>query len=637
MTPDPLKRPNPFQRPQKPSKAKKVPPPNTAKSPPSGGGKNSDDNEPSPWLKPQTSIDSIDTNASFVEYLRWMRSPDLPQKDPTKVQILQMAEERSGDRDRLKQLNRRTERIAGKANTFQVKCPWRIRVGGHRGPESILLPTFDALGTPFIPSSTLRGVARTQAIRETMKRENLTWSQAEQRIARYFGALDAPQGDRAGKVVFLDAYPLPGQAGLAVDMANNIWSWNDSTLDYNPKPNPFLSLQQPTFLIGLRLASTCHDPQVLERVKQWLIAGLQQGIGSQVNAGYGELAITGAKSTDSPLFQVAFALKGQLIHGRQKFTQWRWNDKRNEWQMRGQPDPEVRPVAFKSMLRYWLRTFALGVLSPSEVQQLEAQLFGNITPARHGWLRVKISRGNLVQPEPRPNDKGKNDRCGEQEGTLALTRSSEAPDDSHAVLKQLCQSLTWMMFHLGGIGQGARRPCYSRKSRERAPWYRGSTLIPDSEDDLWELPPSVNGFRKKFQQQLHLFYQAIAQLGSAPNINSNQPNQVGEVRRKQWTEAVDRNCQIVVCSGEEEFNKPYALAVLHDPELKVQNRRGQEEYDGNLCGQVRGGVKPSPVWIANFGDYQVVTVFGANVNPRKKYLRLLREDAEDFARIFPFN
>jgi CRISPR-associated protein Cmr6 len=440
-------------------------------------------------------------------------------------------------------------------------------------------------------------------------------------------------------VVFLDAYPLPGQAGLAVDMANNIWSWNDSTLDldYNSNPNPFLSLQQPTFLIGLRLASTCNDPQVLEQVKQWLIAGLQQGIGSQVNAGYGELEIAGAKPSDTPLFQVAFALEGQLIHGRQKFTQWRWNDKRGEWQMRGQPDPEVRSVAFKSMLRYWLRTLALGVLSPSEVRQLEAQLFGSITPKKHGWLRVKISQGKLIQREPLPNYKGKNDRYGEQEGILTLTCSSEAPDNSRAVLKQFCKSLTWMMFHLGGIGQGARRPCYSRKSREYAPWYRGSTLIPDSEDDLWALPPSVKGFRKKFQHHLHSFYEAIARLCPDKTINPNQPRQAVEVRRNKWAEAVDCNCQIVVCSGEEESDKPYALAVLHDPDLKVQNRRGQEDYDGNLCGQVRDGVKFSPVWIAKFGDYQVVTVFGVNVNPRRQYLQFLRENAEDFAQIFPLN
>jgi hypothetical protein len=33
--------------------------------------------------------------------------------------------------------------------------------------------------------------------------------------------------------------------------------------------------------------------------------------------------------------RVEFALEGQLIHGHQMFTQWNWNDRRNEYQMRG--------------------------------------------------------------------------------------------------------------------------------------------------------------------------------------------------------------------------------------------------------------------------------------------------------------
>ena len=101
-----------------------------------GGGKN----PPSPWLNPNNEPNPAAT-ASFVEYLRWMRSPDHEYKDPTKVQILQMAEESANYRDRLSQLTQRTELIAGKENTFQVKCAWRIRVGGHRGPESIPAPS----------------------------------------------------------------------------------------------------------------------------------------------------------------------------------------------------------------------------------------------------------------------------------------------------------------------------------------------------------------------------------------------------------------------------------------------------------------------------------------------------------------
>ena len=373
-----------------------------------------------------------------------------------------------------------------------------------------------------------------------------------------------------------------------MDMANNIWSWEGDPLKYNPNPNPFFSLKEPTFLIGLRLASRCIDAEVLHRVKQWLIVGLQSGIGSQVNTGYGELIRAGAKKLSSEFFRIEFSLEGQLIHGRQKFSQWSWNDRRNEWQMRGMPDAEVRPVAFKSMLRYWFRALALGVLErTTDTREWEAKLFGAINPQELGWVRFEIRDG--------------------------------------------------IMFRLGGIGQGARRPCYSRKNSDRgAPWYRGSTLSPDSKDSFWRLPETLEEFQKLFRQHLQQFYQALSQLiGSS--INPHSLKTIGQVERDRWIEAIDANCRIVVCAGDEDFGKPYALAVLHSKDLKTKDRNGREDYDGNLCGQVTGGAKASPVWIADLDDYQVVTVFGATQNPRLQYLQALRKDADGYAQIWPLS
>ncbi len=641
----PNARPNPTQR-QNPQQNRPNRDGNAPRRPGNGGGNRGNGNgggngdnhppQPSPWLDSDNEP-SPDDNASFVEYLRWMRSPEHPQKDGTKTQILQMAEDSANYNKRLSQLTERTKLIAGKDNFFQVKCSWRIRVGGHRGPESILLPAFDALGMPYIPSSTLRGVARTQAIREIMKRDNIQWQEAEKKIAPYFGSLEAEKSDRSGKVIFLDAYPLPNQMGLQMDMANNIWKWdNNNKLEYNPNPNPFFSLREPTFLIGLKLASHCDDPTILQKVKQWLTAGLQAGIGSQVNSGYGELIRAGSSRSLDEFLRVEFSLEGQLIHGRQKFTQWNWNERRNDWQMRGQADAEVRPTAFKSMLRYWFRAFSLGVLDVNTVQIWEAKLFGGINPKTFGWVRVDIRDGKVTQREPRPNFSGKDDNCGEQVGTLILSYSPEASANQNTQIQKLFESLTWMMFHLGGIGQGARRPCYSRKTRDRAPWYRGSTFYIDSDEELWLIPNSVQGFQQKFQQKLEHFYQSLSQL-TKDKINNRQPRNIGQVHRGQWTEAVDSNCRIIVCSGKEDFGKPYALAVLHSRDLKVEDRRGNLNYDGNLCGQVLGNVKPSPVWIADLGDYQVVTVFGATENPRREYLNRLRNqtDRTNFFQIWP--
>jgi CRISPR-associated protein Cmr6 len=627
-----------------------------------GNGDGSNPPFPSPWLDPDNEPNPAAT-ASFVEYLRWMREPDSDYKDPTKVQILQMAEEQANYSTRLAQLTKRTELIAGKENTFQVKCSWRIRVGGHRGPESILLPAFDALGMPYIPSSTLRGVARCQAIREIMAQQDVNWKEAEKRVAPYFGSLDAEnERDRSGKVVFLDAYPLPSQSGgLAVDMANNIWSWEDDSLKYSPNPNPFLSLKEPTFLIGLRLASGCSNPDVLNRVKQWLIDGLQSGVGSQVNTGYGELIRVGEISQKSEFFRVKFSLEGQLIHGHQKFRNVNQpyqkdrdgnfrRDKQGKLRADTAPETEVRPVAFKSMLRYWFRAFALGVLETQRVQALEATLFGAINPQRaRGWVKFKT-----IGVSPQKTQVSR-DSLNKQKGELLLSYSSELPDNQEAIIAQLMKNLTWLMFHLGGVGQGARRPCYSRQNR---PFQRGATLIPDEENDFWSLPDKLEQFQQQFCQRLQEFYSALAdfqafyaqqeKLTFIP-INANLPRAINPVTPYTWFEAVDRNCKIVVVTGEDSETKVYALDILHEYFHQLEN----ESYTKakNLCGgvnkdeykdkdqKIKRNVIPSPIWIADLGNYQVVTVFGATQNPRKTYLDELRShpSRKNYVQIWPIS
>jgi len=602
---------------------------------------------PSPWLgHPLDPSPNPDASASFVEYLRWMRSPGYgndkdPTRDGTKVQILRLAESRANYRTLLKERADRIKLIAGKENCFVVKCPWRIRVGGHRGPESMLLPAFDAIGMPYIPSSTLRGVARSEAIRELMTQQFCDWDEAEIQIAPFFGSIKTSEKqDRTGKVVFLDAYPIPSadssSGGLSADIANSIWRWENDSIDYDrPKPNPFLSLHQPAFVIGIRPLHTNGgeaNQEVLTKVRRWLIRGLQSGIGAQVNTGYGSLPRLRSRPARSEFLRLPFILEGQLIHGSQKFDDWTIPHGRDRWQMPGKAEAEVRPVAFKSMLRYWFRVLTLGVLSAQEVQQWEATLFGTITPrAKRGWLMVQMSNGKIDQPEARLSEVGRGDSCGKQSGTLVLAYSSETPTAQHRAMEALCKNMTWLMFHLGSVGQGARRPCYSRSNRNRAPWWRGSTLIPKTDDVFWNLPEDIRGFERLFHRRLQHFFDALSALMQR-QINWQDPRSVGEVRRNRWSEVADSNCRIVVCAGEERNGKPYALSVLHGPEF-----RHQGEYDGNLCGRVRGGAIPSPVWIIDLDGFQVVTVFGATHDPRRQYLSDLRDrtSRQNFSQLWP--
>jgi CRISPR-associated protein Cmr6 len=463
-----------------------------------------------------------------------------------------------------------------------------------------------------------------------MDQERLDWEAADKKSAQWFGHLDVDTKDQTSKIIFFDAYPLPEQSraagGLAMDMANNIWSWDaaEQELIYRPNPSPFFSLKDTTFVVGLR-SMINGNAELLTQVKGWLTRGLQEGIGSQVNTGYGSLIILNQSVTpEHKFFSIKFTLKGQLIHGRQKFScleQPYKLDNRGKLKPVLNADAEVRPVAFKSMLRYWFRVFAMGVLPVSNVQRLEGEVFGAITPQPiHGWIKVRIVEGKVIQPE------GQKDLCGEQTGTLQILYSSEIQADQQTAVAKLLKNLTWMMFHLGGVGQGARRPCYSRATRNRAPWWRGSTLMAESDEEFWQLPKSPEDFKNLFQERLQAFDEALCAL-TGIQINRQKALPIGQVSREHWTEAVDKNCCIVVCAGKEDFAKPYALRVLHSEGLKVKNKKGEMDYDGDLCGQVRGGVRLSPVWIRDFGHYQVVTVFGATQEPRQKYLEDLERSA----------
>ncbi|MBD2116868.1 MULTISPECIES: type III-B CRISPR module RAMP protein Cmr6 [Microcystis] len=657
MSHSPLQRPN---RPQKPTLKNQAIKPTNNNQPPkkplsggggnnNGGGGNNNPPPPSPWLDPENEPQP-DQSASFVEYLRWMRAADYPHKDATKTQILQTAQENANYTQRLEQLHRRTQLLAKDGIAFQVKSTWRIRVGGHRGPESILLPAFDALGMPYIPSSTLRGVARNQAIREIMAENNLEWKDAEKEIAPYFGDINAKEEkNKTGKVVFFDAYPLPSKnGGLEMDMANNIWSWKDDSMEYSPNPNPFFSLKESTFLIGLRLASNCQDEKILEQVKQWLKKGLQLGIGSQVNSGYGELKPindnihpdNNKNGHDSGFYRLDFELEGQLIHGYQRFTQWQWNDRRNEWQMRSAPVAEVRPTAFKSMMRYWFRVFASGVLPINEVQEIEAKLFGGINPKKYGVQEIEAKLFGSINPKKYGYLKVNTTETpshhnNEQHGSVILSLSTETPTSQINSLKKLYKHLLWFIVNMGGIGQGARRPKYKRSSN---PQIRGCTIYINNDEEFWETPNSIQRVQRQFQARLRDFYNSLGQVVGA-DIDPNNLRTVGQVSQNFWNDVADSNCKILVCKGENSSNKVYALKVLHSPEF---NPNGN--YNPDLCGKVgrkKEDTKPSPVWIANVGDdhfsCQIVTVFGANLNPRQEFIKQLRSNTspQNFAQIFP--
>jgi CRISPR-associated protein Cmr6 len=583
---------------------------------------------PSPWLgnlQPHPS-----KNASFVEYLRWMRSQsnDSTVNSGTILELFQKFANNDWS-EALKRLSDRTIKIAHVH--FLVKCPWRIRVGGNKGAESMLLPAFDALGMPYIPSSTLRGVARATAMQNTTIKE----------VKEIFGDIEP---ESMGKVIFLDAYPLPGenkQGGLTGDMTNAIWKWEGNNAPKYDKPNPnnFLSLEKPTFVIGLRRTQNCSE-EILERVRNWLIQGLIEGIGSRVNSGYGELRPTGkiVKEVKEkkiinrklPILRIKFELKGQLIHGGQSFQGWQRNKNDTKWNPPGKAISEARSTAFRSMLRYWFRVLGLGILSSDKVKNLEMEIFGGleINPQTNnlytGLFRLELTGVGEVEEPTR-------DKVGFLSGNLIIRNNSQSfklSEEKRKALNSLLKTLTWLMFNLGGVGQGARRPSYQRSSN---PFWRGANLIPDPEgtDRFWDLPNTLLELQKLLQKRLKNFYRELENF-SQLKINFDRLQTVEFT--KNWAEAVDSNCQIFVCEGQAKGNKCFALSVLHSSKFYKKS---------DVCGSVSPPL-PSPVWIRQLNyidgiDYQIVTIFGAIAALRKEFVRELNNRSDRCLQIFPFS
>ncbi|WP_013334952.1 type III-B CRISPR module RAMP protein Cmr6 [Gloeothece verrucosa] len=638
-----------------------------------------------PFLIDFQNLPDLPVDASFVEYLRWMRElktedseQNKAENNATKLHLLQLAQDEKYVNycKYLKRANQRIKNIVSlkEGKKIIVTCPWRIRVGGHRGPESILLPAFDALGIPFIPSSTLRGIARNQAIREVMKNNpDLSYQKAEQHetIIDHFGSLETKdKSKREGKVTFLDAYPVDDKSpsgGLSLDIANNVWKWGENNLpEYQPNPNLFLSLKQPTFLIGIIPNHYCEKKQ-LNKVEQWLLKGLASGVGSQINSGYGCLTKSGKYENDENkqniLVEVEFTLKGQLINSYKYYNNLSRpyksekncikRDKKKRPQTLDTSQPEVRPIAFKSMLRYWFRVIALGVLPKIRVKELEAFIFGGIEPKHRGLIQVQIHNsddGNLLTQK----------NFGTQSGKLIILASYELSQDNYQLLTDFIEALTWLMFHLGGVGLGARRPLYERKryndqGNRVPPYWRGTDLKAENQDEFWKIPETIEEFKKRFHARLNDFYNNLSKIQNSyiqfmqklqPSvnhenykINSQCPLKVEKIKPRSWDEALDQNCRVIVCQGISNNSKNFALSLLHSENLnkKYLNSSGKNKY---LCGD--DGC-PSPVLVTHLKNYEVVVIFGASkilekpknegekakqINPRYQYFTEIKRQCE---------
>lgn len=211
------------------------------------------------------------------------------------------------------------------ARTFACATDWRLIAGfGRKGPLEVGF-TFHRYGFPYLPGSSLKGLARTAAVVElwnacsqSVELNDLDEMLAEpddQKYSNRFSALlpEALQADidlaasirsvfgtqdNAGRVVFLDAIPDSGQTvNLELDILNphypDYYREGRPPTDWqNPIPVYFLAVAAGTrfwFGVGWRLPTfTDDDSTLLEKAEAWLQFGLQElGVGGKTSAGYG--------------------------------------------------------------------------------------------------------------------------------------------------------------------------------------------------------------------------------------------------------------------------------------------------------------------------------------------------------------
>ncbi|MGB3296627.1 MAG: RAMP superfamily CRISPR-associated protein, partial [Phormidesmis sp.] len=263
-------------------------------------------------------------------------------------------EEKSSCDSLYKALTARTESLADK--TVSATFPWRLKVGGLRGFQELLLPAFHPVyGIPYVPSSSLKGMLKGWA-KKALPEES-------EKIREIFGYLEGEESATA-RVQILDAFPT--KPCLSTDIANPQWHWDSNQqVKYKPEPHPMLSMRDVTLVIGLKRTSLGRAEDVITACTWLEKALLTEGLGGRVSAGYGRAQKVNKKqrTASSPRYVASthpFELWSEGMYGIST------------------KDPEFRTVSVRGILRYWFRAFALGLYSPQACQALENNFFGSL-------------------------------------------------------------------------------------------------------------------------------------------------------------------------------------------------------------------------------------------------------------------
>lgn len=203
---------------------------------------------------------------------------------------------------------------ATKVEKFNLKTDWRMVAGlGRKGSFEVGF-TFNRYGFPYLPGSSIKGIARAYALGEIAEKmnsdklsellENLLLEEKEyqkrsQEFPEEAGMFRVIFGttENAGLAIFHEAIPdLKSLPQLELDIMNphypKYYDGKEFPTDWqSPIPVYFLTLASNTifhFAVGWREADKVYNKKLHEKSRDWLKLGLQKlGAGGKTSAGYG--------------------------------------------------------------------------------------------------------------------------------------------------------------------------------------------------------------------------------------------------------------------------------------------------------------------------------------------------------------
>jgi CRISPR-associated protein Cmr6 len=327
-----------------------------------------------------------------------------------------------------------TPQFASHIQTREYRFTWRMITNSGQD-AGVIRPVIGERGWAYFPGSSMKG-AFLRACKQLCPADE---------VLLFCGGKDTDGELHPGGLRFHGGYPSDAE-WLDDSLVDVVHPQEDWQLNGQKNNGAFIqiSLHQPTFVFGISSIKVLTNDQWELIWKVWQTA-LEQGIGSRVSAGYGQIA------THSGNKLVSFGLSGEgqaskLINGQGEF----------------------RPNIFKAALRGHTRRLFNGITDEATADRITKLLWGGIgrgEDAIVGLLGISFSAPDLELEEWRSPVNRNNVVPIYETGDAALDvllMKTDLTSEQRDELKQFIIRLMKFSMLLGGFGKSWRRAYHPR-------------------------------------------------------------------------------------------------------------------------------------------------------------------------------